>query len=592
MLSIASGAAGGYVPRRCLFDRSSHHLVKRCVVAARLLAWVVAVSLGSTAAMALDYSEAIRELDRAAAEIIQAGELSGVSIALVDDQQLVYANGFGWADKRRRTPATAETVYRAGSISKLFTALAVVQLAEKHQLDLDQPVINYVPAFAGVVNPFPATGPVTLRQLMCHRSGLIRESPVGSYFDDSEPNTAETVDSLAGCVLVYPPGTKTKYSNSGVAVVGQAVALAAQVPFEEYQRIHLLQPMAMDSSDFVLNRQLRGRLARGYLPVAQVSGCFKEIEAPLFKFGMLPAANLYTTAPNLGRFLSCLFAQTRTQLGPLIRAEALEQMLTPQLTTNVTGYGLGFSIGEFQGQKTFNHSGAVYGFTSMLTGLPGPKLGVVVLCNDDLATGPVRRLSQRAMELLLQAKTGQAPAQAKPTHAITPADLVTFAGDYECESYWAKVEAGDGLLLANISGQQLKLRPVGARQFEGSGRIAHASPVEFRQDGAGKIAGFTALGRSFERVNPGLVPPVPDHWRKLLGQYGPSFIPVIITIKHGHLYAMIENEFDNRLSPVTQMMFKMPLGLYTDEYLAFERDSRGRVRGLTLANMHLRRGRR
>lgn len=540
-------------------------------------------------AAGLGYAGTIRDLERAVAEVIQAGELNGVSLALVDDQRLVYAQGFGWADKRRRVPATAATVYRAGSISKLFAALAAMQLAEQGQLQIDGPMTNHVPVFAGVINPFQDTAPVTLRQLMCHRSGLIRESPLGNYFDDSEPSTAETVSSLRGCVLVHPPGTRTKYSNSGVAIVGEAVALAARMPFEAYQKDRLLGQMGMEDSAFLLERPLRRRLACGYLPVAQTDGRFKEIEAPAFRFGTLPAANLYTTAPDLGRFLSCLFAQGRTSKGTIIREETLDEMFTPQLTTNTTGYGLGFNIGEFLGYKTFNHSGAVYGFTSLLTGLPGPKLGVVLLANDDLAVGILRRLQQRALEGLLQAKTGQRAPPPKPTVHLTPADLAVFSGNYESESSWATIKPEDDMLRANIGGQQLKLRPLGGGQFEGSGRSFHAALVEFHQDTAGTITAFTALGRTFARVDQASTPPVPDHWRTLLGHYGPSFIPVIITIKHGHLYAMIENEFDNRLTPVTRTVFKMPPGLYTDEYLVFEQDSRGRVHGLTLANMPLRR---
>jgi hypothetical protein len=86
-------------------------------------------------------------------------------------------------------------------------------------------------------------------------------------------------------------------------------------------------------------------------------------------------------------------------------------------------------------------------------------------------------------------------------------------------------------------------------------------------------------------VDPNLAPGTPSHWQELLGSYGPEFIPLLVSIRHGHLYAMTENEFDNRLTPVTRHVFKMPRGLYTDEYLVFQPDTKGQIRGATLANM-------
>ena len=110
--------------------------------------------------------------------------LPALSIALVDNQQIVWARGFGFADVQKQTPATADTVYRVGSVSKLFTDLAVMQLVEQGRLDLDAPVSRVLPEFSPR-NPFNT--PITLRQLMSHRSGLVREPPLGHYFDPSTP---------------------------------------------------------------------------------------------------------------------------------------------------------------------------------------------------------------------------------------------------------------------------------------------------------------------------------------------------------------------------------------------------------------------
>src|SRR5262245_15977561 len=126
------------------------------------------------------YAEAVRALEGLINHEVEAKRLPAVSVALVDDQQVVWAAGFGFRDPAARIPATAATVYRVGSVSKLFTDLAVMRLAEQGALNIDAPVTDYLPDFRPQ-NPFGT--PITLRQLMAHRSGLVREPPVGHYFD-------------------------------------------------------------------------------------------------------------------------------------------------------------------------------------------------------------------------------------------------------------------------------------------------------------------------------------------------------------------------------------------------------------------------
>lgn len=540
------------------------------------------------AAGSADYQAAIREFEDTTRAELSRGLISGLSVTLVDDQQIVYANGFGFADKARRHPAKRDTIYRCGSISKLFTAIAAMQLVEQGKLDLDKPVTDFAPDFR-IVNPFPDAKPVTLRQSMCHRSGLVREAPVGGYFDDSEPGMAKTVASLASCVMVYPPDSKTKYSNSGVTVVGHVVERVSGEPFAAYQQRHVLGPLGMASSAFLMNRQLRPRLAKGYLPVADGKGGFREIEAPPFELGTIAAGNLYTTAEDLGRFLTTLFARGRVGERRLLKAETLTEMFTPQLTKETNGFGLGFNIGRFRGRKTVNHTGAVYGFTSLISGMPEEKLGVVILCNDDIATGPVRKLGALGLSLLLEAKLGEKPPPPTPPVKMSAAELAAFAGGFESESFWAELNPGEGVLQADISCQRMTLTPIGPLKFEANGRLGHEVAVVFERDSSGHITGFSALNQKFQRVDPPRVPAIPADWRRFLGSYGPKLIPLIVSERYGHLYAMTENEYDNRLWPLNRTVFKMPPGLYTDEQLVFQSDARGSVHSAVLANMPLKR---
>src|SRR5229473_2375837 len=155
-----------------------------------------------------DYAALARALEPFIQRELAQKLLPAISVALVDDQQIVWARGFGLADPGKKTAATAGTIYRVGSVSKLFTDIGVMQLVERGELNLDTPITEYLADFHPK-NPFGK--PITLRELMSHRSGLVREPPVGHYFDPSEPTVAATVKSLNSTELVYEPGTHTKY---------------------------------------------------------------------------------------------------------------------------------------------------------------------------------------------------------------------------------------------------------------------------------------------------------------------------------------------------------------------------------------------
>lgn len=132
------------------------------------------------------YSSAIEQLEQFINEELERGLIPGLSIALVDDQEIVWAQGFGLADREDWVAADAQTIYRVGSISKLFTDMGVMQLVEAGSIDLDADITTYYPDFS-IGRPFETETPTTLRQLMSHTSGFPREPPVGSYFDDTEP---------------------------------------------------------------------------------------------------------------------------------------------------------------------------------------------------------------------------------------------------------------------------------------------------------------------------------------------------------------------------------------------------------------------
>ena len=544
-------------------------------------------------ALPTDYTRAIERASAAIRDQMQKHGIAGISAAMVDDQRVVYLAGYGTADK--------DSVFRAGSISKLFNAVAIVQLVREGKLDLDAPIRRYGPQFSLVV-PMDSAPAVTLRQLLCHRAGVVRESPVGGYLDDSQPSLAATVAAARSCPLLNPPSAKTRYSNVGPSIAGQVLATVAATPYEKYQQENVLRPLGMTHSSFVLKGIRRDRLLPGFMRIADGRGGFTRGEAPLFDLGTLPAGNLYTTAGDLAKFLSMLAAGGRAGGKEVLSPEMLAKMATPQLVDAPTGFGLGFMVDKFRSHKSLSHMGAVYGYTSSLMFLPDPKIGVVVLSNEDIATGPISKLASTALGLMVEAKLGEKPPEAEKPLELLPQDLSALAGQYESPSHWARIEAAGGRLTGNLSGQPITLTPV-TRSEPGpksgnapmpilclaDGRLLNSAPFEFERDATGRVVGFTAMSQKFTRVDPGAVPEPPPLWSEFCGRYGPSFIPLVVGIRHGHLYATIENELDYRLIPAGRHVFLCPPGMYREEYLIFTTDPAGRVHGAEIANMYLRR---
>jgi serine beta-lactamase-like protein LACTB len=506
-------------------------------------------------------------LEQVVADEMSRWDIGGVSVALVDDQKVVYAAGFGEARR--------DSVFRVGSVSKLFNAVAVMQQVEAGKLDLEAPL----PAEALPLNPFPDQPAVTLRLALCHRSGLQRETPVGGYFDDSQPGLAATVASVRPCVLATRPGAKTRYSNIAPSIAGWMVERAAGLSFEDYQRRRVLDPLGLADSAWTLARAPRARILASRMRVADGQGGWTRRPAPLFDLGTIPAGNFFSTVDDLGRFASALLAGG----GGMIKAETLREMWRTQFAVeNPPAFGLGFIVGQWRGRRMMSHNGAMYGYSSHLALLPEEKLAVVVLANEDLVNGRTRHIAEAGLAQLLEEKRGEKPPAAEKFPP--PPNLAALGGDYESQSFWARLEAGEGQLTGEISGQRVVLTPAGGLNFAAHSRLDDATPVTFaRAEG-----GFTMGPQQFEPVPAGRRP-LPPEWRAFCGSYGPDIIPLAVSERHGHLYAMTENMVDYRLTPMNRNVCGLPAGMYADEQAVFLTEADGRPRAVNFANMLLTR---
>lgn len=525
------------------------------------------------------YTEVARRLSAFIEREMRDKAIPALSIALVDDQQTVWAAGFGEEDPATHRQADATTVYRVGSVSKLFTDIGVMQLVERGEVDLDAPIARYLPDFRP---RNPSGKAITLRQLMSHYSGLVREPPAGHYFDDRGTTLAATVASLNQTALVYPPETRRKYSNAAIAVVGYLLERHSGRPFPAYLAEAVLQPLGLASSAFDPRPELVARLAKGQMWTLHG----RTFDAPGFQLGMAPAGSMYSTMPDLARFMSALFAGGRGAGGSVLQAATLEAMWQPQYAPRGArrGAGIGFVVGALEGRRTVSHGGAIYGFVTQLTALPDEKLGVAVSAARDGMNALTARIADEALRLMLAARAQRALPSLDTTAATTRAVAAAFAGRYVRGDTVVEVVVRDSH--ATLSSTAMD-HPQGLRQWRGDTLMAddgmsYGTRVWRRGDA------LYVDGARYRRQPQGtrLPPAPPVAWRGLVGEYGWDHNVLYILEKGGRLTALVEWFFEYPLTRVSDDVYAFPpSGLYAGERLVFTRDAHGRATQVVAASV-------
>ncbi len=522
------------------------------------------------------YAQAIKVLDRWLEKEVALKHIPALSIALVDDQTIVWAKGFGFENPHKKTPATPHTLYRVGSVSKPFTALLLMLFVELGLIDLDLPIQEYLPEF----QPINKTGKnITLRQILSHRSGLVRESPVGNYFDAAKPSLADTVKSLNKTELVYVPETKTSYSNAALATAGYVLERTQKAAFPKLIQRKLLDPLDMKDSSFDPSGEQRKRVAKAQMWTYHG----REFPAPVWDLGMAPAGSLYSSVTDQAKFLRFLFAGGKGPRGPILKRESLEKMWTMQFAQkgDKAGFGLGFFVSEFEGRRAIGHGGAVYGFATQLTALPDDKLGVIVCASKDVANAVTGRVAGVALRHLLAVRAG------KPLPAIeetTPVDrdlARRLAGRYRAADKTLELyqRAGRLWIFPHRGGLRIELRQLAKDLIFDD---LHGFGQRLTPDGDSLKFGKEI----YKRVKTPLPKLVPPKWAGLIGEYGPDHNILYILEKDGQLHALIEWVFLYPLEEVSANVFKFPeYGLYHGDKVVFTRDKSGRATQVDAASV-------
>lgn len=329
-----------------------------------------------------EVADALKVFDLWIEQFVDYRDIPGLSIAIVHDQEIVWTKGYGYADLKTKTPATPSTVYRLGSITKLFTSSAIMKLRDEGKLRLDNPVASYLPWFH-VSNPFPDEPKITVRELLTHSSGLPREAAFPYWTDHIFPTQAQFQEAEAHQEVLYPPDTTYHYSNLGMALLGAIVAEVSGRPWAEYVDEEILHPLGMNSSSGAPDKELLSRRATSYMMPGPdgVRGTF-----PYYDTGaMRPAANMVSSVEDLSRFAALQFREGPNSQSQILANSTLRDMrrvhwVYPSFSG---GRGLGFAVSRRDGKTIVGHGGWIGGNRTHLLLVPDEKIAVIVALNAD-----------------------------------------------------------------------------------------------------------------------------------------------------------------------------------------------------------------
>lgn len=432
--------------------------------------------------------------------------VEGVSVAVIDEFRIEWAKAWGVADRETGAPATTETLFQAGSISKPVAATGALRMVELGMLDLDVPIDSFLSSWQLPDNEFTELEPVTIRRLLSHTAGTTVHGFPGYAPWEPVPTVPQVLDGVppantAAVRVDILPGSQVRYSGGGTTIVQLAMTDVSGEAFPALLDHLVLEPAGMMRSTY------RNPLPDARLPEA-AAGYRRNGSAVPGKRHTYPemaAAGLWTTPTDLARFALAIQRSLRGGEGGVLSPETAREMLTP-VRENA---GLGFFIENHQGSTYFQHGGADEGFQALLLASRDGGRGIAVMANSDNG-GAIASEILRAVAL----EYGWPGLLEDPVEPVrlSATDLAGYEGRYAIgPSQVAKLTVEDGELVARVTLQDFASRmyPLGDDVFLSDELGAR---LRFVRDPSGDITGIEGVdrpdGESWPRLGEGELLPV------------------------------------------------------------------------------------
>jgi CubicO group peptidase (beta-lactamase class C family) len=415
---------------------------------------------------------------------LERGDIAGSVVAVVKDGKVIFARGYGYADVAAKKPVSPEdTLFRPGSVSKLFTWTAVMQLVEQGKLDLDRDVNDYLDF--KIPSTFPQ--PVTLRNIMTHTSGFAETAkdlfvkdaadvkPLGAYLAEHIPNR------------IFPPGTTPAYSNYATTIAGYIVERVSGKPFDEYIATNIFQPLGMSHTTFdqPLPASLKPLMSNGYTLASKDAKPFEVVQA-------WPAGSVSTSAMDMTRFMIAHLQNGEFNGAHILRPETAQLMHARQFSSNpaMNGMALGFYEETRNGHRIIGHGGDTVYFHSDLHLILDAGVGFFVSYNS-AGKGDISNRTALFEQFLDRYFPYQIPPATPPPTAVADAKAVSGLYIVSRRLQGNILEASGMLGEARISSMpDGKITADALKDFSGKPKkFSEIAPLVYREvDGQDKLA--------------------------------------------------------------------------------------------------------
>ncbi|MEL7120396.1 MAG: serine hydrolase [Bacteroidota bacterium] len=355
--------------------------------------------------------------------------LPGISIALVMDQDIIFSKGYGFSDVEANNPTQTNTIYSICSISKLFTAISIMQLRDAGKLSLEDEVSDILPWFT-LKQTHEDSGPITVRALLTHSAGVPRQSNypywTGPEFDF--PTIDQIKAQINDMETLYPASTFFQYSNFGMSILGEIIAELSGMSYEEYVQKNILKVLDLSDTRPNMPKELKnGQLATGYSALDR-KGNRTAVDL-FFTDGVTSAAGFTSTVEDLAVFASWQFRLLENGGEEILKSSTLKEMqrvhwMEPNWKLS---WGLGFSVRNVDGNTEVGHGGSCPGYRTQFVMIPKYKFASIAMINAG-GESPRRYLSGIG-DIISKAM------DAKRTELPEGINLEDYAGFYDAQPW-------------------------------------------------------------------------------------------------------------------------------------------------------------
>jgi len=442
---------------------------------------------------AAERADALRVVDVWLDSVQAYRHIPALSAGVVVGDDMIWSKGFGTIDASHSVAATPQTIYSICSISKLFTSISLMQLYEAGKVRLDDPITTYLPW--ATISPASASGPITLRGVLTHSSGIPRESdfPYWSGPDFPFPTREEIRAKIASQAALYPAERYFQYSNLGLTLVGEAVAAVSGQPYEDYAKANVLAPLGLNDTRTFMPMDLYGKnLAVGYGALKRDGT--RDLVKPFNTRGVTPAAGYTSTVDDLGKFASWQFRLLRTGATNVLKAPTLREMQRVQFMDPdwKTSWGLGFAVAHRDDHIYVGHGGDCPGYHTVLSMRNDDQTAVIVMDTGADRPSPFAE----AIFAILDKRKGY---EFKAPLPATGIKLEDYAGRYSEQPWgsesvmlpWAGGLVHFSLPTNDPAGDMSFLKPKGGEVFRRVRKDgSEAEEIRFVRDASGIVTSF------------------------------------------------------------------------------------------------------